>query len=81
MKNIFKIVGALLIFIFCSAFERYTPTTNSPSLSIVAKEYIEQTYYVNSLGNRVETINSRLHGCYYLVKETQGGRTCQKINF
>jgi hypothetical protein len=71
----------ILILFVCSAFESYSVSESQIDAERIIITKKTQSYYVNCLGDRVDSNNPSLRGCCYLVKETQGGRTCQKINF
>lgn len=81
MNHFFRIVVAMLLFVVLTAFNRYYPNSKLTPKFQISGQRVLKTYYVNCLGNRVESINQGVHGCYYFVTETRAGKTCQKINF
>lgn len=81
MKNLFGITLGLVIVLLCSAFANYSEINISQMKPLNTSNNGESSYYVNQLGDRVDVRHPSLHGCCYLVTETSGGRTCQKINF
>ena len=81
MKSVFAFTIGLAIILLSSAFVNYSDENDKQSQQVIPVKSIQSYYYVNPLGDRVEVSNPDLHGCCYLVMETRGGRTCQKINF
>jgi hypothetical protein len=81
MKTFLELALGIDLLITCCAFD------DNPDRTIATKDRqskaqkMGETYYLNCLGDRVVRTDRELKGCCYLVKRTEGGVTCQKINF
>lgn len=81
MKTVLELALGIVLLITCSAFDDNPDRTFATKDRQSMAQKKEQTYYLNCLGDRVVLADRTLKGCCYMVKQTEGGVTCQKINF